>query len=539
MNLQYYRTFNEDSSQSLVGLLKPTKKDPLFQLHEPLSVSNSTNYFFVEDEPTYPIYVFKIPKEVGYLAQHELKISRDLDELSRYLPHFNKIIALRRSVRCNLAVPKKNPTEFNPFQAPLNHTRDVLIAEYIPSKLTLLDYIKKKNFTACSDTLLHQTFLALFIAYQHTHFTHYDLHLENILIRKCSERTFFLYKFEYEGALIQRLIQTNGYFPVIFDYGFAYSKGLQTTSYSNSLFYTNKGYTPFVASETTDFKTLLIRLSHLRNCPDKFKKLANDFFLKSNLITFKLDRETGWIKSTVSNTGRIISRNLEKIFNGDHEFKKSVFYKHLDEIIDMFGILIKVPFSRSTRPKDLETSLEKLVKEWSKIDSWFTKTDDKLNILKTMLEIIDELLSNLGASDPDPKTSLLRAFKLRMFGVFDEFGQFVNIESLNYADLLSSVLVLSEYVESVAYSEMKRHEKLFRVPFDSWSILGGFEEAVNYSVGNYRFQYADSVVFFDCVEKQTSSFELKDQEVIESLNSLSELKSQTEFLSNLKFEELC
>jgi hypothetical protein len=431
-----------------------------------------------------------------------------------------------------LDAPKRKSGEFNPFQAPLNHTRDVLIAEYIPSKLTLLEYIRKKNFTACSDTLLHQTFLALFIAYQHTRFTHYDLHLENILIRKCSKRTFFLYKFEYEGVLIHRLIQTNGYFPVIFDYGFAYSEGVQETSYSNSLFYTNKGYTPFMSSETTDFKTLLVRLSHLRNCPTKFKKLADDFFLKSNLLTFKLDKETGWIKSTVASTGRIISRKLESIFDDifDQTFKKSVFYKRLDEIIDMFGILVKVPFSLSTCPKNLETSLERLGKEWIKIDGWFTKTDDKLNIFKKMLEAVDELLSagQLGECE--------REFKLRMFDIFDAFGKFVNVETLNYADLLSSVLVLSEYIESVAYSEMKRHEKLFRVPLDSWAILNSFEKALNYSESNYQFRHADSVVFFDCVDKQTSSFELKDQEVVDRLNNL---KNQAEFLLSLEFEEVC
>jgi hypothetical protein len=228
MDLQYYRTFNEDTSQGIVGLLRPHLGDnqKIFQLNQSKRPISATDYFFVKDDPTYPIYVFKIPKEVNTLVDHELKVSKDMEELSMYLPHFNRILEVKRNVKCYIPSKRsKSDQSVNPFSQ-YNCIRDVSIIEYIPSKLTLLKFIKTSNFSDCADSLIYQLIIALLIAQQEKNFTHYDLHLENVLLRRCLERTFFWYKFVYEGAIIDRLVYTNGYFPVLFDYGFAYSKGL-------------------------------------------------------------------------------------------------------------------------------------------------------------------------------------------------------------------------------------------------------------------------------------------------------------------------
>lgn len=531
MDLQYYRTFNEETSQGLVGLLRPlnTKKrgDPAiadFTLDKTIETTSATDYFFVSDEPAYPLFVFKISKEVNRLVDHEYKVAKDMEDLTEYLPHFNRILEVKKNVKCYIPDKLKkikNLDTFNPFSR-YNCIRDVLITEYIPSNLTLLKYIEKTKFSGCSESLIHQLILALFIAQQEKNFTHYDLHLENILLRRCAQRTFFWYKIEYEGVPIERLVYTKGYFPVVFDYGFAYSKGLEGTSYNNSLFFTNKGYTPFTFDEVCDFKTLMVRLAYLRNCPQKIKDAVNEKFLNPNSLKFSISRETGWIKSNVSSAARVISKRLEKtIIKLGEEYKKSFIYKELDNIIDLFNILIRLPLGPvNFKIKKIDDVVQNLLDEWQKIDLWFnnTSSDDKLNIIKRMLEIVNDLILD----DEDHK---IKKFKIKMFDVFDAFGDFVNVENLNYGKLLSSIVEMSNFIEYTFYAEVQRYNKLFSFDMDGWTMFNTLENLIE-EKEPYKFQLNDSIVFFDCMEKSTSSFELKNNDIIEALNTACDIKTQ-------------
>lgn len=530
MDLQYYKTFNEDTSQGVVGLLRPLNKKgggtKVLRLNETSFETSATDYFFVKDDPTYPIFVFKIPKEVNSLVDHEYKVSKDMESLSIYLPHFNRIFEVKRNVKCYIPDKFKKIKDldtFNPFSG-YNCIRDVLITEYIPSNLTLLKYITRSGFSNCVEPLIHQLILALFIAQQEKNFTHYDLHLENILLRRCFQRTFFWYKFSYEGVIMQRLIYTNSYFPVIFDYGFAYSKGLDGTSYNNSLFFTNKGYTPFVFDDVNDFKTLMVRLAFVRNCPKKFKEVANEKFLKSNNLKFNISRETGWIKTTISSAARIISRRLERtIINLNSEYKDNFIYKELDSLIDLFGTLIRLPLGPNDfQIKTLDNVVQTFLDEWQKIDLWYTSADDKLNIIKKIFEVVNDLILE---EEDHSETTRIKKFKIKLFEIFDAFGDFVNVEDLNYGHLLSSIIEISNFIEHMVYAEVQRYNKLFNFRMDGWTMFNIIENLVERKEP-YTFQLNDSIVLFDCVEKSTSSFDLKDNDVIEALNTAYDIKTQ-------------
>lgn len=547
MDLQYCRTFNEDTSQGIVGLLKPLstskKLEKVFTLNQSTLPSAATNYFFVKDDPAYPIYVFKIPKEVNTLVDHEFKVAKDMEDLTFYLPHFNRVFEIKREIKCH--VPDKlkkikNGKFFNPFDT-YNCTRDVLILEYIPSTLTLLEYLKSTKFNNTSEALIHQLILALIIAQQEKNFTHYDLHLENILLRRCLQRTFFWYKFKYEEVVINRLVYTNGYFPVLFDYGFAYSKGLEGTSYNNSLFFTNKGYTPFMFDDINDFKTLLVRLAYIKGCPQKIKNLTNKKFLKSNELKFELSKETGWIKSTISSSARVVCKKLEKIIEDlVSDYKNCFIYNELDNIVDIFGILIKLPIDHNNfKTKKLATTVANFLVEWEKIDLWFKNTvpDDKLNMFKKILESINELILEENCDKVKDYLKICHNFKLKMFEIFDGFGDYVDIQDLDYGKLLSSIIEISNFIEYIVYAENQRCKKLFNFKLNGWDLFTSIEDLIMVKEP-YNFQLNDHMVLFDCIQKTTSSFDLKDKELIETLNSASNLNQQINIFTNLQLKEL-
>lgn len=546
MDLQYYRTFSEDTSQGIVGLLKPLHMRhskntlKLFRLENSEVPTSALDYFFVKDTPTYPIYVFKISKEVNTLIDHEFKISKDMEELGMYLPHFNRILEVKKNVKCYIPETTVNKSTFNPF-IKYNCTRDVSLIEYIPSNLTLLEYLKGTNFSGSAESLIHQLILALFIAQQEKKFTHYDLHLENVLLRRCLPRTFFWYKFLYEDVVINRLVYTDGYFPVLFDYGFAYSKGLEGTSYTNSLFFTNKGYTPFMFDEVNDFKTLMVRLAYIKNCPSKIKKFVEEKFLKFKQCKFGINRETGWNRTTISSVARIVCKKLGRIIIEliPNTYKCNFIYKELDNLVDLFGILIKLPIGENDFDvSTLKDTVNIFLNEWGKIDGWFSNhaVDDKLNIIKRLMETINELLIEEDNQRSLRSQRLDHKFKLKMFTIFDDFGDFVHVENLNYNQLLLSIIQISNFIEHIVHIEVKRYKKLFNFNTSGWDLFTSIEDNIKITEP-YKFKFDDHIVLFDCIEKTTSSFELKDNDVIEALNMSSDIKTQLDLLDNLQMKE--
>ena len=122
MNLQYYKLFESETSQGVVGLLRPSNTGTKKHFHKrgssgdclnvdiTCNVSQGevcTDYFYVTDTPSHPIYIFKISNNVDNVLEHELKVARDIEDLSAYLPHFNRLFGIQRNVRCGLPNKRK------------------------------------------------------------------------------------------------------------------------------------------------------------------------------------------------------------------------------------------------------------------------------------------------------------------------------------------------------------------------------------------------------------------------------------------------
>ena len=135
MDLQHYKTFNEETTQGVVGLLRPLtlssrrleeglnreNNKKVLRLDQTIFPVSATDYFFVEDEPARPIFVFKIPKEVNTLVDHEYKVAKDMEELSIYLPHFNRIFEVKRNIKCYIPEnykKNKNKVEYILYKSP-------------------------------------------------------------------------------------------------------------------------------------------------------------------------------------------------------------------------------------------------------------------------------------------------------------------------------------------------------------------------------------------------------------------------------------
>ena len=157
--LDFERTLDKSGKQGLVGILKSKKKP--------------TNFYF-----------FKISQYLNYLVQHESTVMMGLNEISLYCPHFCKAIG---SIICE--VNPKSRKEGNPFDiSGLKNTiqKEVLIAEYIEKSCKFYNYIRavEKISELILYSTIKQVLLAIIIAQRKKQFTHYDLHSNNIMMKK-------------------------------------------------------------------------------------------------------------------------------------------------------------------------------------------------------------------------------------------------------------------------------------------------------------------------------------------------------------------
>lgn len=567
MNLymRHVQTFGEDTSQGLVGLLEKTSTpfsptSPRHDLCLALDEESlneytkivSTNYFFVEDEPSRLLYVFKIPREISNLGDHEYIVAKDLETLGVCLPHFNRCIALKRNVHCNFG-RRKPRAAFNPF-ALHTRTRDVLVLEYIPSTITLLDYATAVRFKAHTGALARQVLLALFAAQRKIRFTHYDLHLNNILIRKCSKRTFFLYVFEYEKTVLKRLVYTGGVFPVIFDYGFSFSRGIENSRYSNSFFYTNKGYTPFMFDEIADFKSFAVRLAFEKWCPKVVKDYADRHFLgPESTLGYKVCSETGWHKTNFRSAARIVSSTVEKILQTRHppllrdspmensSDSSSFLLNHVDDVIDLLGVLVNISNSagdidwtdrsQTGGSECIVSTVHRFANEFEKIEIWFSSTDEKLNLLRKIINSIDDLISSVEQHTPEERQM---NFKQLVFSIIDDAGKFVSIQGLDTNVLLTAIVELSNYMEHTFHTHLAKYKKKFcSHGLTAWKLFREMEGLFENDA--YSFQLDDSIVVFDTIEESTTSFSISDINIVETLNSFKHVDLQIDLLCTLDY----
>ena len=189
--LNFGTVFNKLGKQGLVGILT-SKKNPDKQ------------------------YVFKISQYINYLIQHESNVMKGLNQIALYCPHFCRTYGTIKS-KIN---PKAEKTA-NPFELNTKYSieKEVLLCEYLDKSYKLCTYIRatKKINESILYTTIKQVLLALTIAQKKKQLSHYDLHSNNIMMRKCDKDNVFLYVLDDDN---QFCVPSFGHYPVIIDFGF-------------------------------------------------------------------------------------------------------------------------------------------------------------------------------------------------------------------------------------------------------------------------------------------------------------------------------
>ena len=327
--------------------------------------------------------VFKLSNRINRNVEHESTILSGLNNLKQYCPHFVYFFGTK-------VMNISEEFIYDPCENELCDNEDG-----IPKQVMFIEYLEKLPFyrlyRKCSDKNLvisqvSQILLALHISQLELNFTHYDLHLGNILLQKCEYDSLFLYKIKDEYLCIP----TFGFYPVIIDTGISYSNSLlDKPMYSNVDSY-DYGFQSTIFDELDDVHHLLISLFYdLEVENDNYNIISNR--LKYIFRNIPILRKTGW-KKLPYDISEIVLNNLRKY----KQYESMILFREYKyDILELLNGLIKMPLQDYgnedlTCLVDFMLELQKLCN----VDECYNKDmidDDILHIIKTIIDKIYEL----------------------------------------------------------------------------------------------------------------------------------------------------
>lgn len=498
-NLKFDKKFKKNGKQGVVGLMKDDDNNK---------------------------YVFKFSQYFDYLAKHEFIISQSLKEISSFCPNFCKPVGFTQKDVDAKYKKKTEPFNISKKRIPVN--KDVLLLEYINTETKFYDFIQNDDIPEkVLYSILKQILLAILVAQKQKKFTHYDLHSDNILIKKCDKDDSILYVIDEDN---QFLINTMGYYPVIIDYGFGYVKELEDRPMWCSLAHTNVGFTSNKFDKYADAKLFLITVSgEIKDERKTIKSRILRRMVKNMFFKLKLDWESGWDEDKKRGISEYMLVNLEKL---EDKHDSEVFKKYPHYCIDLIQSLIILPIEEQDY-KDYKESYLAFIKQWTKIEKIIKSSFYSIYVLK-------QIITSARMVRPyylDKKTSekAVLYFKQDVIDIVSKFRKFADFSKINFEIFLCSLFVFSKCVEGlINYKyikyDKKKEQSYKKLPFESNEEI--FRIIEHNLPNEYTFNNNSSLIVLDSLEEKTSYIEL-NEDIVKKLNTIEDQEFKTDYVYDL------
>jgi hypothetical protein len=489
--LSFDDSFKESGAQGYVGLFKPIKCE-----YKNIKV------------------LFKVSKTIDYLIRHEYSILKSLNDMIDYCPHFCRLIG---KINCEINNLKDdNPFNVKELKHPLE--TEVLLMEYIENSIKMGYYIQEnygkeksrsenKKVGNVIMSNIKQTLLSISIAQKIKHFTHYDLHSDNIMMKMCNPDRVFLYIID-DGT--QFCVPTNGYYPVIIDFGFSYSKDMENKPCYPSISNSHIGFTSNKCDLISDCKLLLTGVSsELLSLNDnslskRFKKIVKNIF-----APLRIDKINGWDKQIYRSPTDIISDML-KGYNQNSD----LFFSRPSFVIDLIQTLIILPLEKQSYV-DINISFCGFFNEFSKIENEIGNSYYNLYILQGIIDIAREVRQDYIKKGKN-RIKAVEYFKKSVYERIDFVAKFCRPKLVKFETMLCSLLCLSKNFEGLMYDTLKiqsenKKKEYEKLPLSTIDEIYAVLEVNIPSV--YTFNPKTEIIVLDCKNKTTSELILTKNEI--------------------------
>ena len=485
--LEFDRAITKPGKQGLVGLLK------------------------LKDDSSIKC-VFKVSQYINHLAIHEYSIMKSLNDIAKFCPHFISGLGL---IKCdtNPYIRKVgNPFDISEVKYPAS--QEVLLCEYVDKSVKLFSYIQSEKIH--EDILystIKQVILSLSIAQDLKKFAHYDLHSNNIMMKRCDPDIVFVYITDNDN---QFAVPTLGHYPIIIDYGFSFIEDLNDGPLWSSMAHTCAGFMSDRFDPIADPKLFLVTVSdEVKNFRKSRKSKKLRRIVKNLFHPLSIDWDSGWDNKTETGVSDHVLKILEPFGKNSKLFSKFDHY-----CIDLIQTLIILPL-QDQPTASLERCFVTFLREWCKIEDQMSSEYYQLYILKEVTNAARFV--HAAYLDPVSRSESVKEFRSQILASIDKISKFCIPKDLDYEKLLCSLLLLSKSIEGILFKEtqncMEQKEKEYsKLPLtNTLQFFGAIDVNIQ---DNYIYNPNTKVIFIDAIRKERYQATSIPKNEIDSLNDM-------------------
>jgi hypothetical protein len=459
------------------------------------------------------VICWKVSQYVNSLCEHESTVMRGLNELSSYCPHFCKWIGNIKAM-----TDPKNRKSGNPFSYNCKYPveKTVMLFEQIEGN-KFYNHIRSETISEISlYSTVKQVLMATAIAQKDKQFAHYDLHSENIIMKKCKKEVVFLYVLDDDSN--QFAVPTYGYYPVIIDFGFSYINNLEDGPLWPSLAHTDAGFMSDRFDWVGDPKLFLVTVSGEIKEKRKTKKAKKLRRIVRNIFSpLSIEWDSGWDDTNSYGAADDISTLIR-----DYNKCSSLFEDYDHYCIDIIQTLIIMPLEEQSY-KNIGNTFKSFLKEWIKIENEISDPFFNMYILQGVVEAARHVRAAYYTDET--RLTAVDDFQKMTYERINKIVKFCKPKNVHFEKLLCSMIVLAQCMEGVLYDSVKsrmkeKQQEYARLPLDSTEqIYGAIAGNLNDS-----YEYSDStkVFIFDCVRQETGMLSITKEQA-EQINDTEHL----------------
>jgi hypothetical protein len=492
--LAFDQMFDKPGKQGLVGLLK---------------IKNHS-----ENQEYIPKCVFKMSQHIDYLINHEAIVMSGLNQISSFCPHFCKMIG---QIKCE--TEPKCRKKGDPFKIRCKYPveTEVLLCEYIEDSLKFYNYIKDRNTDeSVLYSIVKQVLLGVMIAQKKKRFTHYDLHSDNVMVRRCDKDIVNLYIIDEDN---QFCIPTMGYNPIIIDYGFSYISDMEDNPMWASLAHTDVGFMSNLFDWVADPKLFLVSVSleikNKRNSKQSkiFRRIVKNIFYPLNI-----DWESGWDEDQERGATEFITQIFE-----EHNGESEIFTQYENYCMDILQTMILLPLENQNYD-DVSKKFSAWMKEWIKIEREISNPFYNLYILKGIVDSVIEVRS--AYIQNSTRQSAVNKFRRLVYERLSKVSKFCNPKNVNFEIMLCSLICLTKCMEGILYDVVgarmiDKNEEYSQLPVDNIEQI--FAIIDTNIEDKYTYNERTKIQVIDNINNKKSFFYLDDKDKIDEINDMESL----------------
>eukprot|EP00122_Pirum_gemmata_P012919 Pgem_evm4s12025 len=411
---------------------------------------------------------------------------------------------------------ERQRAEFNPFKLQRNYIKvPILLMENIPygikfSKLIRCELAADESIYS----IVFQTLTAIAMGQDACRLVHYDLHANNILLRKLTPEVVHVYRLQNGECLA---IPTFGHSPVLIDYGFSYTQQAdedqQKNGINSSFEFMDIGYTSHMFDKWKDIKVMLVSLQneidefrHYHKFTRLFTSLVRQLFFGCNL-----DWECGW-----DDDRQNIIPKIPNKFLSPEQLKKAQFD---DELY----------ISANTFFRDylLSTDYFQKFKNFNNEDLFITGLLKLIRLpLNMNIQFVNKYKNEYMMLEGPKREALIRNFKNDIFEKIRKIIQYPKLQC-DYERLFVSLCSIADCYEALLYYESSAKTKFKARNYERIKLcpnpIAVLKTLLQYFPLQYEYKADKTKIYFFDAQKQLTKSRLllsSNEEHIKLINQL-------------------